>query len=77
MRSYPNADKTIRVEMVRCGYTIESLSEKTAISTAVLRSILTGRAKTISTRSICAMASAFGYSAADFIDLLSDPERAS
>lgn len=72
MRNYPNAAQTIRVEMVRCGYTTESLSEKTTISMAVLRSILTGRAKTISTRNICAMAPAFGYSAAEFIDLLSE-----
>lgn len=71
MRTYPNAAKIIRVEMVRCGYTTESLSEKTGISTAVLRGILTGRSKTISTRSVCALASAFGYPASEFIDLLS------
>lgn len=74
MRTYPNAAQTIRVEMVRCGYTMERLSEQTAISTAVLRGILTGRTKTISTRSICALASAFGYGAAEFIDLLSLPK---
>lgn len=71
MRTYPNAAKIIRVEMVRCGYTTESLSEKTGISTAVLRGILTGRSKTISTRSVCALASVFGYPASEFIDLLS------
>lgn len=71
MRSYENAGVLIRIEMVRCGYTTESLSEKTEISQQVLRGILTGRAKTISTRSIHALATAFGYPAADFVDLLS------
>lgn len=71
MRTYPQAAQVIRVEMVRCGYTADTLSEKTAISPAVLRGILTGRSQTVSTRSICALASAFGYEAADFIDLLS------
>lgn len=71
MRSYPNAGNLIRIEMVRCGYTIETLSEKTMISPAVLHEILVGRAQTISTRNICLLASTFGYSAADFIDLLS------
>lgn len=73
MRTYPRADRIIRVEMVRCGYTADSLSEKTTISPAVLRGILTGRARTISTRNICALASAFGYGASEFIDLLSQP----
>ncbi len=73
MRAYPGAGDFIRIQMVRCGYTLETLSEKTMISQAVLREILTGRAKTISTRNICAMASAFDFSVADFIDLLSMP----
>lgn len=71
MRRYENADVLIRIEMVRCGYTTESLSEKTEISQQVLRGILTGRAKTISTRNIRALAAAFGFTASDFLDLLS------
>lgn len=71
MRSYENAGILIRIEMVRCGYTTESLSEKTEISQQVLRGILTGRAKTISTRNIRSLAAAFGFSASDFLDLLS------
>lgn len=74
MRAYPNASGVIRCQMVRCGYTLETLSEKTSISQAVLREMLTGRAKTISTRSVCAMAAAFDFSVADFIDLLSAPQ---
>lgn len=73
MRAYPGAGDTIRTQMVRCGYTLATLSEQTMISQAVLREILTGRAKTISTRNICAMAAAFDFSVADFIDLLSSP----
>ena len=74
MREYPYAGERIRIEMVRCGFTLSSLSERTGISTAVLRGILTGRTQVVSTRSICALSTAFGYSAADFIDLLSrDP----
>ena len=73
MRSYPQAAQVIRVEMVRCGYTADTLSEKTAISPAVQRGILTGRSQNISTRNICALASAFDYAAADFIDLLTQP----
>lgn len=71
MRSYPHAGETIRIQMVRCGYTTETLSEETMISLAVLRGILTGRARTISTRNIYALATVFGYSVSDFIDLLS------
>lgn len=71
MRRYPKAGARIRIEMVRCGYTIESLSEKTEISQQVLRGILTGRAETISTRNIYALATAFGFSASDFVDILS------
>jgi transcriptional regulator with XRE-family HTH domain len=67
----PDAGRTIRTEMVRCGYTMEALSEETQISRAVLREILTGRARSISTRNLCAMARAFDYTASDFIDLLS------
>jgi transcriptional regulator with XRE-family HTH domain len=50
---------------------MEALSEETQISRAVLREILTGRARSISTRNLCAMARAFDYTASDFIDLLS------
>ena len=71
MRTYENAGETIRIQMVRCGYTLESLSARTEISTQVLRNILTGRANTISTRSTAALARAFGFSMAEFIDLLS------
>lgn len=60
----------IRREMVRCGFTLDSLSQECDISRAVLQGLLTGRAVTISTRNICALARAFGYGAAEFIDLL-------
>lgn len=56
--------------MMRCGYTLDALSEETEISKTVLHGILTGRAKSISTRNICALARTFGYSATDFMDLL-------
>lgn len=75
MRTYACADEVVRIEMVRCGFTLERLSEATGISQAVLRGILTGRSKTVSTRSICALATAFGYSASDFVDLLSGNTR--
>lgn len=71
MRTYPHAGNRIRIEMVRCGYTLDSLSEKTEISRQVLRGILTGRSQTISTRTVCMLAATFGFSAADFVDLLS------
>ena len=71
MRSYRNAGETIRIQMVRCGYTSETLAERTGISSSVLRGILTGRTGTISTRNVYAMAKAFDFPAADFIDLLS------
>ncbi len=71
MRAYPNAGQLIRIQMVRCGYTTETLSQETDISPQVLRGILTGRAQTISTRTVCALAAVFGFSAADFVDLLS------
>ena len=71
MRDYPNAANIIRREMYRCGYVLERLSEKTEISPAVLRGILTGRSTTISTRNMVALARAFDYSASEFIDILS------
>lgn len=69
--------RTIRREMVRCGYTMERLSQECDISKAVLQGLLTDRAVTISTRNICALARAFGYGAAEFIDLLNriPPEK--
>ena len=70
MKIEQTAGNIIRTEMIRCGYTLDSLSMKTDISSAVLRGILTGRSKTISTRSICSLARTFGYSAAEFMDLL-------
>lgn len=72
MRAYPNAGKLIRIQMVRCGYTTETLSRETDISPQVLRGILTGRSQTISTRTLCALATVFGFTAADFVDLLSE-----
>ncbi len=67
------AGDRIRIEMVRCGYTAQMLSDRTMISPMVLRGLLAGRGSTISTRNLCALASAFGYTAADFADLLSAP----
>lgn len=66
-----NIGTIIRAEMVRCGYTLESLSQDTDISKAVLQGILTGRASSISTRTLCTLARTFGYSASQFTDLLS------
>lgn len=74
MNISPAAGQRIRIEMVRCGYTLESLSETADISPAVLRGILTGRASTVSTRNLCAMARVFGYSAAELADRLSSVE---
>ncbi len=65
-----NIGTSIRAEMVRCGYTLDSLSADTDISKAVLQGILTGRASSISTRTLCALARTFGYSASEFTDLL-------
>ena len=70
-REFPCAAELIRIEMVRCGYTLETLSARTEVSPMVLRGILTGRTTAISTRCLYALAVAFGYSMADFIDLLS------
>lgn len=72
MRAYPNAGNLIRIQMVRCGYTIETLSSETEISPQVLRGILTGRSKTISTRTICALAKVFDFPAAEFVDMLAE-----
>lgn len=73
MKVPSDAGDRIRIEMVRCGYTAQMLSERTMISPMVLRGILVGRGSSISTRNLCALASAFGYTAADFADLLCAP----
>lgn len=70
MKVPPRAGDVIRVEMVRCGYTLGSLSQETMISQPVLRAVLSGRAGTISTRNLYAMAAAFGYPLSQFIDLI-------
>lgn len=70
--TFHGAGQKIRIEMVRCGYTLESLSQETEISKTVLRTILTNRVEEISVRNICALARAFDYQASDLIDLLSD-----
>ena len=61
----------IRAEMSRCGYTVESLCQSADISQTVLRGILSGKSKSISTRNLYAMGRAFGYEISDFVDLLS------
>jgi len=71
MREYEHAGDVLRIEMVRCGFTLETLSLRTGVSQPVLRNILTGRAKSISTRIICALAGPLGYSASELIDLFS------
>lgn len=71
MKTNKNTSSIIRTEMYRCGYTLERLSQETDISKAVLQGILTGRAQSISTRTLCTLARTFGYGAAEFADLLS------
>ena len=68
----PDAGTILRIEMVRCGYTLESLSRAADISPQVLRGILTGRASSISTRNLSSLSRLFGYSMAELIDLLSE-----
>lgn len=71
MREFENAGVIIRMEMVRCGYTAETLCEATELSPTVLRDILSGRKTSISTRNLCSMARVFGFGVSEFIDLLS------
>ena len=67
----PDAHRKIRAEMVRCGYTMDTLSAGTQISPEVLRSILRGQITRISTRNLFALAHAVGYETSVFVDLLS------
>lgn len=71
MKLFPGAAQRIRLEMVRCGYTMEQLAETTQISKPVLQGLLNGRAEAVSTRNLFALSRAFGYDTAFFIDLLS------
>lgn len=64
------AGSLLRIEMVRCGYTLDSLSDTSGISRDVLRCILNGRSRSVSTRTLCALAPLFGCSAAELTDLL-------
>ena len=61
----------IRAEMSRCGYTLDALCAETQISQTVLRGILYGSARSISTRNLFSLSRAFGYEVSDFVDLLS------
>lgn len=71
MKVPKDAKIKIRAEMSRCGYTVESLCQSADISQAVLRGILSGKYKSISTRNLYALGRAFGYGTSEFIDLLS------
>ena len=70
MNVQKSAGQTIRIEMVRCGYTLETLSQRSGISTQVLRDILSGRSGSISIRNLSVLSGIFGYPTSVFIDML-------
>ena len=73
MKVPSDAGDRIRIEMVRCGYTAQMLSERTMNSPKELPGNLEGRGSSISTPNLSAMATAIGYTAADYADLLCAP----
>lgn len=71
MRTYENAGRALQQLLDARGLKPAALAEATGIDAGVLRRILSGRQKSISTRNLLAFSRYFGLSLIELIDLLS------
>jgi len=71
MRTYEHAAGTLTALLQERGLGAAEFSRETGIDAGVLRAILSGRQKAVSTRNMLTLARYFGRSLAEMIDLLS------
>lgn len=71
MRSFKAAPEVLSAWMAERQLTAAELSRQTGIDAGILRSILNGKRKSISTRNVFLLARHFGLSMQQFIDSIS------
>ena len=74
MRIYEGAAEALQELMEAGALDASSLSAATKIDAGILRQILSGRRKSISTRNILALSRFFGLSMQEMMDKLADTE---
>lgn len=70
MRQYEHAAQTLTLWMQQRGITAVELSRQLEIDAGILRAILAGKQKNISTRNMLSLARYFGLSLQELIDKL-------
>ena len=60
MRTYEHAAETLNALMQARGFTAAELSRRTGVDAGILRAIAAGRRRTVSTRTVHALAQCFG-----------------
>ena len=73
MREFPNAAAILGAWLSEQGICAAELSRRTQIDAGILRDILCGRKKSISTRNLLALAHYFGMSMQELMDKLAEP----
>ena len=68
MRTFESAAPVLSAWMARKELTAAELSRRTGIDAGILRKIMTGRARAVSTRNLMALARFFGCSMQELID---------
>ena len=71
MRSFKAAPEVLSAWMAERQLTAAELSRQTSIDAGILRKIMTGRARAVSTRNLMALARFFGCSMQELIDAFS------
>lgn len=71
MRTFESAAPVLSAWMARKELTAAELSRRTGIDAGILRKIMTGRARAVSTRNLMALARFFGCSMQELIDAFS------
>ena len=71
MRSFKAAPEVLSAWMAERELTAAELSRQTGIDAGILRKIMTGRARAVSTRNLMALARFFGCSMQELIDAFS------
>ena len=70
MRTFESAAPVLSAWMARKELTAAELSRRTGIDAGILRKIMTGRARAVSTRNLMALAHFFGCSMQELIDAI-------
>lgn len=68
MKNFEHAAQVLSALMAERGLTAAELSRQTEIDAGILRAIMTGRQKNISTRNVMTLARYFGMSMQEFLE---------